>query len=500
MRAARVSGTVLAAGVISTLASVVLFTAACGNDRRTVSDGDMSSATSNGPPVDDAGNAYGDLGASDSGACGAGPGMMAMTCAAPIANSAGCGTVELCGSGAGNGLDDNCDGKVDETCTCTPGDVEKCFAGPPGKHNIGACTDGTQTCSGVEFGSWGPCTGSISPRAETCDAVDNDCNGCADDGLCCDAVLECPGTVADAAPYTDVKYMGGSYYHGTGTSTWSWTVTGGPCDQLFLTTTGTPPVQSFTVTGANTANPTLKFTLSGDYTVTMTVTDASGQKSTCTWVQHVSGPGVRFELCWDTSGSADIDLHVHRPNSTTDFFKASGGADSKDDCDYRNCNGGASASSAPSWGYANSPLVECSGGPSGFLWNILGYCRNPRLDIDNIFDVGKPENINIDAPKDGETFRTLVHYFSGTKVTHPLVNIYCGGHLKATYGQAPDLVTGFANGGDWAAGDMWRVADVKAIVNTAGVTTDCTVTGLHPISTTSGYRVGHDNKISYEGN
>ena len=46
--------------------------------------------------------------------------------------------------------------------------MQKCFVGPPGKHNVGACTDGTQTCQGAEFGNWGPCKGSISPLAERC--------------------------------------------------------------------------------------------------------------------------------------------------------------------------------------------------------------------------------------------------------------------------------------------------------------------------------------------
>jgi hypothetical protein len=476
----------------------MLLLGACGASRSGGGPGHADQGIDPGPqPTDDGGNAY-ELGGSDGGACM--PGQMANVCMTPIAGD-GCQAKEDCGpSGHGNGTDDNCDGQVDEGCLCTPGDVQKCFVGPPGRRGVGACTDGTQTCSGGEFGAWGPCTGGISPTAEGCDATDNDCNGCVDDGLCCTGELMCPTTVPDSAPYTDVKYMGASYFKGTAAS-WSWTVQGGPCDQLFLTTTGMPPAQSFTITGGNTANPTMHFTLSGDYTITMTVTDGAGKKSTCTWVQHVNGPGVRVELCWDTTGISDLDLHVHKPNSTTDFFKTAGGADSPDDCDYRNCPAGSSGPSVPSWGYTPSPLAQCSGGPLGFAWILDGSCRNPRLDMDNVITVGGSENINVDNPKDGESFRPLVHYFGGgPKLTHPLVNIYCGGHIKATYGQAPDTVSGFMTSGDWAGGDMWRVADVKAIVNSAGVTTDCTVTAIHPIGMTTGYRVGHDSKISYEGN
>ena len=113
----------------------------------------------------------------------------------------------------------------------------------------------------------------------------------------------------------------------------------------------------------------------------------------------------------------------------------------------------------------------------------LGYCHNPRLDIDNVgLAPGTPENINIDNAKNGDVFRAAVHYYRNSTTTdeHPMLNIYCGGNLKATYGQAPNLVTGFNNGQGWNAGQIWRVADVKAIVDPSGVTTDCTVTALHP--------------------
>ena len=480
--------------------------AACTNDRRRVDGGtgDSDGAAIGGPTVD-GGGAYDDLGGTDGGACM--PGDTAAMCANPVASNAGCGAAELCGTdGHGNGLDDNCDGKVDETCSCTVGNVQKCFVGPPGKHNVGGCTDGQQTCQGAEFGTWGPCVGSISPSAESCDGVDNDCNGCADDGLCCDSLLTCPTTVPDLKPYTDLALKGATYFHGAA-ATWSWTVTGGPCDQLFATTTGAPPAQSFTITGGNTATPTIHFTLSGDYKITMTVTDAGGHVSTCTWVQHVAGPGIRFELCWDTTGfpGSDLDLHVHKPNSTTDFF-GSQSSPSADDCNYINCAATSfTAGSVPNWGYAASAIGECSGGPDGASWVGVGSCRNPRLDMDNISTLGVPENINIDNPKSADKFRALVHYyginsFTTTLTSHPMVNIYCGGRLKTTYGQSPNQVTGFATAGAWAKGDMWRVADVTAIVDASGVTTDCTVDALHPDATTTGFVIGHDGKTTYTGN
>jgi hypothetical protein len=475
--------------------------------------------------AEDGSSAYADLGRSDSGLCL--PPAVGAVCMAPIGATAGCKVSEECGAGGtGNGLDDNCNGQVDEGCTCTPGQVQPCFLGPPGRRNVGACSDGRQTCEGSEFGAWGPCIGGLSPSAETCDKLDNDCNGCADDGLCCDSVLACPASVPDGAPYSDITYNGAQYFAGSATS-WSWTVEGGPCDQLFKTTTGSPPVQSFTLTGAQSPNLVFKPTLSGDYTVTMTVVDSNNQTLSCKWIQHVNGPGVRFELCWDrtggsAAGGADLDLHVHRPGTTSRWFMQGNGANAvptPDDCNYLNCNPDAfactpsvfngffcPAKAASTWGYTASPIAECKGAPATFkgkTWvNTTNTCPNPRLDVDNIDTVGRPENINIDRPANGQTFRAMVHYYGQDGdtslvdvATRPLVNVYCGGRLVATYGQAPNTLgpcpgpTCFDRGSGWNAGQMWRVADVTAQVDAQGTTTGCSVQALHPPGTTSGYYV-----------
>src|SRR5262249_50769351 len=44
---------------------------------------------------------------------------------------------------------------------------------------VGACVRGTQTCSG---GAWGECSGAVMPVAEACDTLDNDCDGKVDNG------------------------------------------------------------------------------------------------------------------------------------------------------------------------------------------------------------------------------------------------------------------------------------------------------------------------------
>lgn len=94
-----------------------------------------------------------------------------------VALPSGCGGVEICG----NGTDDDCNGEVDDGCSCQPGAQQACFSGMPGQRNIGVCADGTQTCIGSEFGAWGPCVGGVTPSTEVCDGLDNDCNGCVEE-------------------------------------------------------------------------------------------------------------------------------------------------------------------------------------------------------------------------------------------------------------------------------------------------------------------------------
>jgi hypothetical protein len=395
-------------------------------------------------------------------------------CTTPVNDGCMLGTSDICD----DGLDNNCNGQVDEGCTCTAGAVQQCFLGPPGRRAQGACVDGMMTCvEGGEFDSWGPCNGGIRPGAEACDSVDNDCNGCADDDpACCVVNLQCPTSMPEGDPFTNYVIDGTQFFSGAVTS-WQWTVTGGPCDQLFLTTTN-PVVQTFTLTGQNTSMLTFRPTLSGDYTVTVRITAADGTVYTCTFIVHIRGPGLRVEMCSDRTAATDIDTHVHRPDSTATYF-------GPDTCYFSNCAAGGTIN----WGYANSPLTECQGGPQGAAWTALGYCRNPRLDIDSIRRNGVPENINIDVPQHNKTYRVMINYYGGTGAAHPLVNIYCGGRLRATYGQAPDLVQGFDVSGGTSTGDMWRVADVTTtVVN--GVTTDCTITPLHAPGQSSGYWVG----------
>jgi hypothetical protein len=79
-----------------------------------------------------------------------------------------------------NGRDDNCDGIPDDNCPCSGDETQPCFPFSNGSPDEGLCSNGQQQC---EDGTWGTCEGATGPEMESCDGMDNDCDGNVDNGF-----------------------------------------------------------------------------------------------------------------------------------------------------------------------------------------------------------------------------------------------------------------------------------------------------------------------------
>ncbi len=117
-----------------------------------------------------------------------------------------------------NGVDDDCNGVVDDACDCDLGDEEPCYEGAALTEDVGICHGGTRCCDG---GNWGACLGQQLPETELCNGLDDDCNADPDDspeaattqvctmqGVCADGVAVCSGAggwICEHADYEAVE-------------------------------------------------------------------------------------------------------------------------------------------------------------------------------------------------------------------------------------------------------------------------------------------------------
>jgi hypothetical protein len=397
--------------------------------------------------------------------------------------------VELCDL-AHLGLDDNCDGQVDEGCPCEIGQAHACFKGDPALHGAPGCFDGTELCT--EQGTWGPCLGGVHA------VPPDDCAQAPAVGL--HAITTRPFQGVHLA--TGVGSFGADAVPGTETWTVSCPVGVMPCP----------------VVGGQIGPDYFIPLQSGEYTVTYTKGLPDGGTGTGTYPLIVAAIGLRIELTWEhtpADNGVDLDLHVHQPNNMQPWGISPA---VPQDCTWSNCVASdfqpPQGFDSPAW-FAPPPAMPpmpvnwspppdpdnltCYFDPGGVgsSWqNSAMGCHNPRLDADNItcdatvtdpanYSFCLPENTNIDYPPQDQWFRIGVHYYSNHGLTydvHPTVRIFCNGALSGLLGPdgyyVPEAPVTFeaADGAAIGGNRFWVVADVVFPSNAAGA---CVVQPIH---------------------
>jgi hypothetical protein len=431
-----------------------------------------SSAATGGTGGTNGGSGTGGTGGTiDTGGSG-GTGVPMNACASP------CGPAELCDLDH-LGFDDNCDGQVDETCPCQPGQTHSCFKGDPSFRDTASCKDGTERCT--EVGTFGPCLGGKHATAdENCQIALVD--GCKD---------------INAAPFSKVSLA-------NGTSGFSNDADAGSESYAIECPAAVSPCPAVSGTGTSASFQPLQ---SGQYHVTYTKT-VGGAAASCKYSVYVGAGGLRIELGWDSAGKEaptatstlkgpDLDLHVHRPGTTTPWGTS-------DDCNYTNCRadnynpeGGAKPgaswftddpNAAPPRNWTKKPAYKdnlCYSAPKGTggQWAVIDKgCHNPRLDLDNFgceattTDPGDPgfcapENINFDEVPTGSWIRVGVEYHgtcAPTLATRPTVRIYCAGGQVAEIGSVGfDAPVTFTKAD--CENTFWLAADVFVTQNECSI-------------------------------
>lgn len=84
---------------------------------------------------------------------------------------------------------------LDTGPACLDGTIESCTS--LDNPLVGACRAGTRVCSG---GSWGPCSEVLPAPSESCDGIDDNCNGMIDEGCAAGCLVVCAKCVSGADP------------------------------------------------------------------------------------------------------------------------------------------------------------------------------------------------------------------------------------------------------------------------------------------------------------
>ncbi len=316
---------------------------------------------------------------------------------------------------------------MDDNCNgMTDEGTTSCYTGPAGTAGVGICRAGSQTCT---MGVGGPCTGQTLPGAtEACgNRMDDNCNGTVDEGCGGTLSLMCPADVITPAGTAVMLAVTPTLPAGRTASGYVWTITAAPTGGIATATWNPNPPTART--------ETFRPTTIGSYTIHVVVTDNTGATAACDTHVRADPHGLRLQVFWD--GAGDLDLHLHNNVITSPWF-------TMNDCHY------------------NQRMPA---------WDLAGTADDPVLDLDNTTSNG-PELLHIDRPVIGEMYTIAVHQFQRGAGRIATLEVYCGPLATPVATRVSRALTGTANG-NCTANDFWRVARVAFTTATA-----CTVTPI----------------------
>ena len=248
------------------------------------------------------------------------------------------------------------------------------------------------------------CTPSCTGKSCGGDGCGGSCGSCAPGDFCSEGacVAGCPPEMPVAVinvqegeeviPQTVIHLKGDQSFGASGgVKKWSWSVTQPVGSQSVFTPSSTFP------------NPTFEANSAGTYQFKLDVWDGAGNKScepAVAEVVAIPDEAIHVELHWNTpndpdqtdegpEAGADVDLHFLHPYASGPDLDGDGVPDGwfdqPFDCFWFN--------PTPNWG-SFDPSVD----------------DDPGLDRDDTDGAG-PENLNLNIPEDGKTYRIGVHYW-----------------------------------------------------------------------------------------
>lgn len=201
--------------------------------------------------------------------------------------------VEICESGLG--LDDDCDGEVDEEnctgCDWKKPDAKSCYPGPAGQVGKGLCKSGQQLCvEDFMKGEWGACGKDtiqpVTPQVEDCTTLAVDEN--------CDGVAVCDGQAQRAMNFGDLGNPKSYDHYGSGVAVDAASnvyVTG-----EFLGDTAAYGQGCPVLTSSDKMNPDV------------VVAKFQAGEATCDWTRRIGGPGQQKadDIAVDSQGNVIV--------------------------------------------------------------------------------------------------------------------------------------------------------------------------------------------------